>query len=84
MVECNSVCTLFEYYKLGLSAGVPDNVLTRNVTKTHQLEMFVVARLMNSQLEVPDFFVTILTDAPLLTCGRPMKIKGSCCLWTVL
>ena len=28
MVEANSVCTLFEYYKLGLSMGVPDNVLT--------------------------------------------------------
>ena len=28
MVEANSVCTLFEYYKLGLSMGVPDDVLT--------------------------------------------------------
>ena len=30
MVEANSVCTLFEYYKLGLSMGFPDDVLTRN------------------------------------------------------
>ena len=30
MVESNSVCTLFEYYKLGLSMGVPDMVLSQN------------------------------------------------------
>ena len=28
MVGANSVCTIFEYYKLGLSMGVPHDVLT--------------------------------------------------------
>ena len=84
MVEANSVCTLFEYYKLGLSMGVPDDLLTQNATKTHQMEMLVAARLMNSQLDVPDFFAIILTGACLWTCDRPMKIKGSCSLWTGL
>ena len=60
MVEANSVCTLSEYYELGLSMGVPDDVLTRNATKIHRMEMLVNARLMNSQLDVPDFFCDYL------------------------
>ena len=60
MVEGNSVCTLFEYYKLGLSLGVPDEVLTRNATKTHRFEMLVLARLLNSELDVSDFFCDYL------------------------
>ena len=60
MVEANSVCTLFEYYKLGLSMGVPHDVLTRNATKVHRMEMLVAARQMNSQLDVPDFFCDYL------------------------
>ena len=56
MVEANSVCTLFEYYKLGLSMGVPHDVLTQNATKVHRMEMLVAARQMNSHLDVPDFF----------------------------
>ena len=56
--------------------GVPDNILNQNATKIHRMEMLVAVRLMNSQLDVPDFFVTILTDVCLWTCGRPMKIKG--------
>ena len=60
MVEANSVCTLSEYYKLGLSMGVSDDVLTRNATKIHRMEMLVAARLMNSQLDVPDFFCDYL------------------------
>ena len=60
MVEANSLCTLFEYYKLGLLMGVPDDILTRNVTKTHQMEMLVAARIMNSELDVPDFFCNYL------------------------
>ena len=54
MVEANSLCTLFEYYKLGLS------ILTRNTTEIHRMEMLVAARLMNSQLDVPDFFCNYL------------------------
>ena len=60
MVEANSVCTFSEYYKLGLSMGVPDNVLTRNTTKIHRMEMLIAPRLMNSQLDVPDFFCNYL------------------------
>ena len=60
MVEANSVCTLFEYYKLGLSMGVPHDVLTRNATKIHRTEMLVVAPQMNSQLDAPDFFCDYL------------------------
>ena len=60
MVEANSVCTLFEYYKLGLSMGMPHNVLTKNATKVHWMEMLVAARQMNSQLDVPDFFCDYL------------------------
>ena len=59
MVEANSVCTLFEYYKLGLSMGVADDVLTRNATKIHRMEMLVAARQMNSQLDVPNFFLRL-------------------------
>ena len=59
MVEANSVCTLFEYYKLGRTMGVPDDVLTRNTTKIHWMEMLVAAQLMNSQLDVPDFFLQL-------------------------
>ena len=43
MVEANSVCTIFEYYKLGLSMGVPHNVLTQNATKVDRMEMLVTA-----------------------------------------
>ena len=46
----------FEYYKLGLSMRVADDVLTQNTTKIHRMEMLVTARQMNSQLDVPDFF----------------------------
>ena len=60
MVEANSVCTIFEYYKLGLSMGVPHNVLTRNATKVDRMEMLVAAQQMNSQLGVPDFFCDYL------------------------
>ena len=84
MVGANSVCTIFEYYKLGLSMGVPHDVLTRNATKVDQMEMLVAAPQMNSQLDVPNFFVTTLTGVCPWTCDRPMKIKGSCSLWTCL
>ena len=60
MVGVNSVCTIFEYYKLGLSMGVPHDVLTRNATKDYRIEMLVAARQMNSQLDVPDFFCDYL------------------------
>ena len=60
MVGANSVCTIFEYYKLGLSMGVPHNVLTQNATKDDRMEMLVAARQMNSQLDVPDFFCDYL------------------------
>ena len=60
MVGANSVCTIFEYYKLGLSMGVPRDVLTRNATKDDQMEMLVATRKMNSQLDVPDFFCDYL------------------------
>ena len=60
IVEANSVCTLFEYYKLGLSMGVPHDVLTRNSIKVHRMEMLVTARQMNSHLDVPDFFCDYL------------------------
>ena len=60
MVEANSVCTIFEYYKLGLLMGVPHDVLTRNATKVNRMEMLVAARQMNSQLDVPDFFCNYL------------------------
>ena len=43
MVGANSVCTIFEYYKLGLSMGVPHDVLTRNSTKVDRMEMLVAA-----------------------------------------
>ena len=43
MVGVNSVCTIFEYYKLGLSMGVPHDVLTRNATKDDRMEMLVAA-----------------------------------------
>ena len=62
MVESNNVCTLFEYYKLGLSMGIPDEVLTQNTTKISRLEMLVLARQLNRELEVSDFFVTFFTD----------------------
>ena len=54
------MCTLFEYYKLGLSMGVPDEVLSRNERKTHRLEMLVLARLLNSEIDVSDFFCDYL------------------------
>ena len=60
MVEANSVCTIFEDYKLGLSMGVPHNVLTRNATNVDWMEMLVTARQMNSQLDVPDLFCDYL------------------------
>ena len=39
---------------------VPHDVLTRNATKVHRMEMLVAARQMNSQLDVPDFFCDYL------------------------
>ena len=75
MVECHSVCDLFEYYKLGLSMGVPDNVLTRSSTKTHQLEMLVIARLMNSQLEVPDFLCNYLNQCVFVNVWQAYENK---------
>ena len=60
MVEGNNVCTLFEYYKLGLLMGVPDEVLARNTTKISRLEMLVLARQLNRELEVSDFFCDFL------------------------
>ena len=65
-VEINNVCTLFEYYKLGLSMGVPDGVLTRNATKISRLEMLVLARQLNSDLEVPDFLCDFLNRRVLV------------------
>ena len=59
-VESNNVCTLFEYYKLGLLMGVPDEVLTRNATKFFHLEMLVLARQLNRELEVSDFLCDFL------------------------
>ena len=66
MVEINNVCTLFEYYKLGLSMGVPDGVLTQNTTKISRLEMLVLARQLNSDLEVPDFLCDFLNQCVLV------------------
>ena len=40
--------------------GVPHDVLTRNATKIHRMEMLVAARQMNSQLDVPHFFCDYL------------------------
>ena len=60
MVGSNSVCTIFEYYKLGLLMGVPHDVLTENATKDDRIEMLVAARQMNSQLDVPNFFCDYL------------------------
>ena len=60
MVGANGVCTIFEYYKLGPSMGVPQDVLTRNATKDDRMEMLVAAQQMNSQLDVPDFFCDYL------------------------
>ena len=62
MVGANSVCTIFEYYKLGLLMGVPHDVLTRNATKDDRMEMLVATRQMNSQLDVPDFFCDYLNQ----------------------
>ena len=59
-VERNAVCTLFEYYKLGLLMGVPDEVLSHNERKTHRLEMLVLGRNLNSEIDVSDFFCDYL------------------------
>ena len=60
MVESNNVCTLFEYCKLGLLMGLPDDVLTRNATKISRLEMLVLTRQLNRELEVSDFLCDFL------------------------
>ena len=77
MVECNSVCTLFEYYKLGLSMGVPDQVLTRNTMKTHRVEMLVLARLLNSELDILDFFCDYLNRHVLVNVRQVYENKRS-------
>ena len=66
MVETNNVCILFEYYKLGLSMGVPDGVLAGNATKISRLEMLVLARQLNSGLDVSDFFCDFLDRCVLI------------------
>ena len=66
MVEGNNVCTLFEYYKLCLSMGVPDQVLARNATKISHLELLVLARQLNSGLDVSDFFCDFLDRCVLI------------------
>ena len=76
MVESNNVCTLFEYYKFGLSIGVPDKMLTRNATKISHLEMLVLARQLNRELEVSHFFVTFSTDVCQWICASFTKTRG--------
>ena len=46
--------------------GVPDSVLTRNATKISHLEMLVLARQLNSDLEVPDFLCDFLNRRVLV------------------
>ena len=66
MVEANNVCTLFKYYKLGLSMGVPDEVLARNAAKISRLEMLVLGRQLNSGLDVHNFFCDFLDHQVLI------------------
>ena len=39
--------------------GVPHDVLARNATKVNLMELLVAARQMNSQLDVPNFFLRL-------------------------
>ena len=59
-VANNDVVTTFDYYRLGLSMGIPDQILTQNYNDPSRLEMLVCAKLINYQLSTEDFMCYFL------------------------
>ena len=59
-VANNDVVTTFDYYQLGFSMGIPDEILTQNYNDPSRLEMLVCAKLINYQLSTEDFMCFFL------------------------
>ena len=51
----NDAVTTFDYYRLGLSMGIPDEILAENYHKPSRVEMLVCAKLINYQISPEDF-----------------------------
>ena len=62
----NNAATSFDYYRLGLSMGIPDEVLTPNYNNPSRLEMLVCAKLINYRLSDEEFMCDFL-DARVST-----------------
>ena len=62
----NNATTSFDYYQLGLSMGIPDEVLTPNYNNPSRLEMLVCAKLINYRLSDEEFMCDFL-DARVST-----------------
>ena len=62
----NNAITSFDYYRLGLSMGIPDEVLTSNYNNPSRLEMLVCAKLINYRLSDEEFMCDFL-DARVST-----------------
>ena len=56
----NDVVTTFNYYRLGLSMGIPDKLLTQNYNNPSRLEMLVCAKLISYELATEDFMCLYL------------------------
>ena len=56
----NNAVTSFDYYRLGLSMGIPDEVLTPNYNNPSRLEMLVCAKLINYRLSDEEFMCDFL------------------------
>ena len=56
----NNAVTSFDYYRLGLSMGIPDEVLTPNYNNPSWLEMLVCAKLINHRLLDKEFMCNFL------------------------
>ena len=50
----------FDYYRLGLSMGIPDELLTQNYNHPSRLEMLVCAKLVNYELSTVEFMCMYL------------------------
>ena len=56
----NNAVTSFDYYRLGLSMEIPDEVLTPNYNNPSWLEMLVCAKLINYRLSDEEFMCDFL------------------------
>ena len=61
-VANNDVVMTFDYYRLALSMGIPDELLTQNYNNPSRLEMLVCAKLISYQLSTEDFMCFYLNS----------------------